>query len=51
MSVDMYQGKRSKESIQFEALISSEGHKESFSSIEKPSIFLIKKELKTRSLM
>lgn len=39
----MYQGKRSKESIQFEALISSEGHKESFSSIEKNKHFLDQK--------
>ncbi|PCK21283.1 esterase [Bacillus pumilus] len=40
MSVHIYQGKRSKESIQFEKLLFSQSNKESFSSIENTKSFL-----------
>ncbi|MCS3485000.1 acetyl esterase/lipase [Bacillus sp. JUb11] len=40
MSVEMYHGERSKESIQFETLFASQSNKESFSSIEQTKKFL-----------
>ncbi|MEC3813902.1 alpha/beta hydrolase [Bacillus altitudinis] len=43
MSVEMYHGERSKESIQFETLFASQSNKESFSSIEQTKIFLEQK--------
>ena len=44
MSVDIYQGERSKESIQFEKWLFSQSNKESFSSIENTKIFLDQKK-------
>ncbi|MBU8694145.1 alpha/beta hydrolase fold domain-containing protein [Bacillus altitudinis] len=43
MSVEMYHGERSKESIQFETLFASQSNKESFSSIEQTKKFLEQK--------
>ncbi|MEC2039193.1 alpha/beta hydrolase [Bacillus altitudinis] len=43
MSVEMYHGERSKESIQFETLFASQSNKESFSSIEQTKKFLKQK--------
>jgi len=43
MSVEMYHGERSKESIQFEQLLASQSNKESFSSIENTKKFLDQK--------
>lgn len=51
MSVEIYHGERSEESIQFETLFASQSNKESFSSIEHTKNFLSKKEWKIRSLM
>lgn len=45
MSVEMYHGERSKESIQFETLFASQSNKESFSSIEQTKKFLEQKEI------
>ncbi|MCC9087345.1 MULTISPECIES: alpha/beta hydrolase fold domain-containing protein [Bacillus] len=45
MSVDIYQGERSKESIQFEKWLFSQSNKESFSSIENTKIFLDQKKI------
>ncbi|MER3125203.1 alpha/beta hydrolase [Bacillus pumilus] len=43
MSIDIFNGKRSEESIQFETLFASQSNKESFSSIENTKKFLDQK--------
>ncbi|MGQ9010243.1 hypothetical protein ACTXHP_19030 [Bacillus stercoris] len=40
MSVEIYKGERSADSIQLEKLLASEGNKKSFSSIENTKRFL-----------
>ncbi|TYS31154.1 alpha/beta hydrolase fold domain-containing protein [Bacillus pumilus] len=45
MSIDIFNGKRSEESIQFETLFASQSNKESFSSIENTKKFLDQKEI------
>lgn len=42
MSIDIFNGERSEESIQFETLFTSQSNKESFASVEKPKIFCLK---------
>ena len=40
MSVEIFNGERSEESIQFETLFTSQSNKESFASVEKTKNFL-----------
>lgn len=40
MSIDIFNGERSEESIQFEKLFTSQSNKESFASVEKTKNFL-----------
>ena len=47
MSVEIYNGERSEESIQFEKLLTSESNKKSFSSIENTEQFV--KQMGTES--